>query len=323
MQGTRTRNSGASAILANLFAAGSVTIPITSALSGGRAGVGGFLVRNGIVAMPALMMPVPFARWIGLFVGLLLAADNVLAGQPSIAFDFGTTAQCREVSLGEEEGHSSGQKMTPGQKLIELKLRVSVHLLAGKISDVEEIRIEIGDCDSRIRVESFSPGTQLESDLSEDITWTKRTESSKSFGASLGGEAPVLLGDVVAHVLPSINGGLSEREVLTEKQVRRAPQYAVVASGTMGQEHGVFFKLRSSPQTTLEGSHDLTVRFVVPKNWRGDALRVCCSATGQEKFLWTTKQATWARTCAPLAIYLAGDLEARMAAEQHVHQKSL
>jgi len=269
------------------------------------------------LSLPRPFGSVPVARWIGFFVGLSLTTSSALAGPPSLAFDFGNTAVCREITT--EEAAS----LFSGQKLVELKLRISVHLLAGKISDVEEVRIEIGDCDSRIRVASFSPNTRLESNFSEDITVTKTTENGKSLGASLGGESPVPLGNVVAHVLPSVNGGMNNREVLVEKQVRRAPQYAVVASGTIGQEHGVFFKLRASPQTTLEGSHELTVRFVVPKNWRGDALRVCCYATGQEKFLWTKQQATWARTCAPLAVYLAGDLEARLAAEEHVSRKSL
>ena len=276
-------------------------------------------------------MSVPFVRWIGLLVSLSLTASHLTANdftasraqaeQPSLAFDFGSTAECRDVTpdpVSEEAGD-----LYAGQKLVELKLRVSVHLLAGKISDVEEVRIEIGDCDSRIRVESFSPNTRLESHLSDDVTWTKTTESGKTLAASLGGEAPVPLGDVVAHILPSVTGGLSGREVVTETQVRRAPQIAVVASGTIGQEHGVFFKLRASPQTTLEGSHELTIRFIVPENWRGDALHVCCHATGQEKFLWIKQQASWARTCAPLAIYLAGDLEARIAAQRFVDQKSL
>ncbi len=262
-------------------------------------------------------MPVPAVSLIGLFVGLAFTAGNALASPPSLAFDFGQTAECRE--LLPEQGDALGSN----QKLVELKLRVSVHLLAGNIRDVEEVRFELTDCDSRIRVDSFSPNTRLESRLSQDITWTKTTEHGKSLGASLGGEATLPMGNVVAQVLPSVKGALTNREILVETQVRRAPQYAVVASGTIRQEHGVFFKLRASPQTTLEGSHELTVRFVVPKNWRGDALRVCCYATGQQKFLWSSQQATWARTCSPLAIYLAGDLEARLAAEQHVGRKSL
>lgn len=265
----------------------------------------------------------PIVRWFGLFISLSLTAADTQAGKPEIAFDFGQTAECRDVTAELDDAAEIELLQNANEKIVELNLRVSVHLLAGRIAAVDELRIEIGDCDRRIRVESFSPNTRLDSDFSEDITVTKTIEHGKSLGASLGGEAPVPLGDVVAHVLPSANGGLSKREVQTEQLTRRAPQYAVVASGTINKEHGVFFKLRSSPQTTLEGTHEFAVRFVVPENWRGDSLRVCCTATGEEKFLWTRQQATWTRTCAPLAIYLAGDLDARLAAEEHVSQHSL
>lgn len=261
-------------------------------------------------------MSAPIVRWIGFIISIALVTPAAEAASPKVAFDFGRTAECREIEPATEFDLNSGQK------LVELRLRVSVHLLKGKINDVEEIRIEIGDCDSRLRVASFAPNTKLTSHFSQDIEVTKTSETGSSFGASLGGEAPVPLGDVVAHVLPSLNGGLSEREVLSEKQVRKAPQYAVVASGTIAQEHGVFFKLRSSPETTLEGTHELIVRFIAPENWRGDSLRVCCEATGHEKFLWTKQQASWGRTCASLAVYLAGDDEARAAAEAYIAQLS-
>jgi len=258
--------------------------------------------------------PASVLRWVGLFVSLSLPLSTLQAGTPSLSFDFGRTVECRAIA------DTDSTKIYPGDKLIELKLRVSVHLLSGNISDVEEVRIEIVDCDRLIRVDSFAPNTRLDSDYSKDITVTQTSEKGKTFGASLGGEAPIPFGDVVAHVLPSVNGGFSNREVHTEKQVRKAPQYAVIASGTIQQEHGVFFKLRASSQSTLEGTHELIVRFTVPQNWRGDSLRVCCHATGQEKFLWTRQQTTWASTCAPLAVYLAGDLEARTAAELHVRK---
>lgn len=265
----------------------------------------------------------PIARWFGLFISLSLSATHVQAGKPSLAFDFGRTASCHDVTAEVLEQVDSNESKFQNRKVIELKLRVSVHLLAGNIADVDEVRIEIGDCDHRMRVESFAPNTRLQSDFSEAITVTKTSERGKSLGASLGGEAPVPLGDLVAHVLPSANAGLSKREVLTEKQTRHAPQYAVVASGTIDQAHGVFFKLRASPQTTLEGSHELMVRFIVPDTWRGDSLRVCCHATGQEKFFWTKQQATWSYTCGSVTVYLAGDLEARLAAEEHVAQQAL
>ena len=248
-----------------------------------------------------------------LLLGLLLCASGVplCAAEPSIEFDFARTAECRDVTAAEVVD------IYPGERIVELKLRLSVRLLAGSMSEVEEVRIEVGDCDGRMRVHSFQPSTRLESHVSEDIQWSKTTEKGTSLGAALGGEAPVLLGDVVAHVTPTINGGVTNREIITESQQRIAPKHVVVASGTIDREHGVFFKLHRSPQTSLEGVHELTVRFVVSDSWRGDSVRVCCQATGQEKFLWLKQQTVWAHTCAKVAIYLAGDLKARMAAERH------
>ncbi len=253
-----------------------------------------------------------------LSVGLLLLASGrpAYAEDPTITFDFARTAECRDITSSE------AAELYPGEKIVELKLRISVHLLAGNINDVEEIRIEVGDCDQGMRVHSFEPNTRLESTVSEDIQWTKTVETGKTLGASLGGQAPVLLGDAVAHITPSINGGKTHREIVTETQKRVAPKHVVVASGTFGQEHGVFFKMRRSPQTSLEGVHELTVRFIVPERWRGDSLRVCCQATGQDKFLWIKQQAIWANTCAPLTVYLAGDEGARTAAKRHVRRSA-
>ena len=257
-------------------------------------------------SFPLRMLPVYFA--------LAATSQIVLAEDPMIAFDFGRTAECRDVTPVES------QEIYPDEKVVELKLNVSVHLLAGNMSDVDEIRIEIGDCDHRMRVHSFEPSTRLESKMSEDIQWTKTTEKNKTFGASLGGEAPVPLGDVVAHVTPSMTGGVAHREVVTETQTRIAPKHVVVASGTVDQQRGVFFKLKPTPQTTLEGVHELTVRFTVPDTWRGDSLRVSCQALGQEKFLWLKQPKTWATLRAPIAVYLAGDIKARTAAKLHVRR---
>ncbi len=261
-------------------------------------------------------MPALFFRLRALPLCFLLAIQGQisLAEDPSLAFDFGRTAECRDVTS------EVAANLYPGEKIVELKLRVSVHLLAGNLAKVEEIHIEVGDYDLGMRVHSFEPSTQLESNFSEAIHWTKTVETGKAIGASLGGEVPVLLGDVVAHITPTVNGKLAHREVVTETQKRVAPKQVVVVSGTLGQEHGVFFKWRSSPLTSLEGVHELTVRFVVPEEWRGDSLRVCCQATGQEKFLWIKQPATWANICAPLTVYLAGDEQARTAAKRYAQQ---
>lgn len=254
------------------------------------------------------------------FVGyalLMVYNPSAHAGDPAIAFDFGRTAECVVVS------DEAGGELFDDQKLVELRFRISVHLLSGNIDQLEEVRVEIGDRDSRIRVHTFSPKTTLESHHTQSIRHTRTKEKGHTLDATLGGKLPVLLGDATASVTPSIGGGLHKSETVTETEYRVAPKHTVVASGTIGQEHGVFFKMRSSPLSSLEGVHELVVQFVVPQSWRADSLRVCCQATGQDKVLWMEQETTWARVCAPVAIYLAGDIQARQAAEKFAKQRRL
>jgi hypothetical protein len=237
---------------------------------------------------------------------------HVLGGEPVIQFDFGRTLDCRDITpLDFAEAY-------PDERIIECTLRLSVSLVSGDMADVESIRVEISDCDQRLRVFDFAPATQLESALADDVEWTRTTESTSSLGASLGGELPACVGDVVAHVTPTLNAAKGEREVVTEKQIRVAPLHAVITSGTIDHEHGVFFTLRPSPQTSLEGVHELTVAFIAPAEWRGDAVRVTCRATGEQKVLWMKQQRVWAEKSGGVALYLAGDAAARRAAERRV-----
>jgi hypothetical protein len=241
-------------------------------------------------------------------------ARSAQADEPALAFDFGRTLACRDVTPPDYA------EAYPDERIVECTLRLSVYLSAGDMSDVESIRVEINDCDQRLRVFDFSPSTRLESALAENVEWTKTTESTSTFGASLGGELPACVGDVVAHVTPTINVGKGGREVITEKQVRVAPKQAVIASGTIDHEHGVFFTLRPSPESSLEGVHEFTVAFVVPAAWRGDAVRVTCRAAGEQKVLWMKQQKVWAEKIGGVALYLAGDGAGRRAAERRVRQ---
>lgn len=238
-------------------------------------------------------------------------ADTGEAGGPLLDFDFPRTIQCTVAA--EETADSSS-------RIVRCVLPLSVRLLEGDIRDVREIRVEIGDCDRRLRVRDFAPSTQLVSLATEDIEWSKTTETGKSFAASLGGEAPVLVGETIAHVTPTLNGGLNHREIVTQREKRAAPKQVVVASGTVAQGHGVFFTLRPTPQTSLEGMHQLSIDLEVPAGWRGDALYVVVEAAGEEKFLWITQTKRWAQEQTRVAIYLAGDVRAAAAAKKFVQQ---
>lgn len=241
------------------------------------------------------------------------AGPNQTADAAGLAFDFGRTIECRDVTTPEFS------ERYPDERIIESTIRLSVYLTSGAMSDVETIRVEIGDVDRRLKVYDFSPSTRLESEFADDIETVKTTESSHSFEASLGGEIPCI-GGSVANVTPSISGGKGGKEVVTEKQKRVAPKQAVIASGTTNEEHGVFFVLRPSPTTSLEGVHELKVQFVVPVTWRGDAVRVAVQAAGNQKVLWMNQPKVLAQKSTAVALYMEGDFAARRAAERLVRQ---
>jgi hypothetical protein len=90
-------------------------------------------------------------------------------------------------------------------------------------------------------------------------------------------------------VSPSISAGTSKGETVTEKLNRLPPKQAIVVSGTLSEGRGVFFKLKRSSQTSLEGVHQLAVTFVAPGAWRGGHVDVGCSARGERKLLWVIK----------------------------------
>jgi hypothetical protein len=244
--------------------------------------------------------------------GLDPEGSRVHAEGPQLDFDFGRTLACRDITPVDFE------VLHHDQKLIEFTLRVAVHLRSGHVGEIEELEIEISDCDRRVRVHSMSPTTEMVSPYSGDIEVVKTVERSKTGSLSLGGELPAVVGDLVAHVTPSVSGGVASRETLTEKEHRVAPQQVRVASGTIHEEHGVLFKLRPTPQTTLEGTHELTVQLIVPSNWRADAMQVRCQATGRERFLWIKQHTVWSSKEARVALFLAGDAVARDAAERFV-----
>ncbi|WP_145056647.1 hypothetical protein [Adhaeretor mobilis] len=249
-------------------------------------------------------------------------ASPALAAKPRLEFDFGRAVACRVVASEDPTGDPVLGESALGEpeKLIEFTLPVSVQLLSGDMRKVLALRIALRDNDQKMIVHDFCPKTRLESQLTGEVHRTHKVETNHSLSATLGGEAPVLLGDLVAQVTPSVSGATGKLDVVTEIERRRPPKDLLIASGTTNQRHGVFFRLKPSPQTTLEGVHKLTVILRVPPNWRGDVLQVSASATGNEKWLWMSSEATFAQLTAPVALYLEGDPEARFAAERYLRQ---
>ena len=243
-----------------------------------------------------------FARRLLWSIGLLWATfvpASVLA-KPYVEFDFARSAECRDVTPAERT------KQYPDQRLVEMRLPISVRFRGVSAEDVAELDMEIDGTGAGLSVFDFSPDTQLESDVKRTIETTTTVKKDRSLEGSLGGVLPIPYSEAVAHVTPSINAAISGGQVETEKMHRLPPKYAVVVSGTSSAGRGVFFKLKRSSQTSLEGVHELAVTFVAPSDWRGGAVVVGCSARGSRKVFWVDTPATLGRAASEIELYLAG-----------------
>jgi hypothetical protein len=205
---------------------------------------------------------------------------------PYVEFDFAPFAACRDVTP------ASPSIQSGGLRLIEVALPISVRFHGVTMDVVDELAIEISGAAAGLRVHDFAPATQLTSDVTNEIETVTTTKQSRSLDGSLGGALPVPLGEVVAHVTPSINAGISGSETATEKINRLPPMYASVVSGTSLEGRGVFFKLKRTSQTSLEGVHEFAVTFVAPPQMQRAELQISCSARGQRKVLWMKQSTT-------------------------------
>ncbi len=232
-----------------------------------------------------------------------------VAGTAYVGFDFARTAECRDVTPAER------LEQYPQQRLIELALSVSVRYHGVLPDDVEELTVEIDGASAGLRVYEFAPSTQLASDIARPIETTTTTKSAHNIDATLGGALPVPFAAKVANVSPSVSAGMASGETTTRKLDRLPPKHAVVVSGTASEGRGVFFKLKRSSQTSLEGVHELAVTFVAPAGWRGGEVRVACSARGRRKLLWIEHPATLGREGDGVRLYVVGRGSVRQVAK--------
>ncbi|MGI9456817.1 MAG: hypothetical protein ACR2NU_09655 [Aeoliella sp.] len=223
------------------------------------------------------------------------SASTLRAGElPQVRFDVPQRLAARELL---SDDLSSG-------RLIEITVPISVRIVKGDIQRVNEVAIEI---DAGVDVVDFAPRTTLGSELAGDIKVNTTKESARSFDASLGGQSPIPIGDVVAQVAPSISAGKKEREVETTSVSRLAPKKPTAVSGTLGGGQGAFFQFRPSSQTTLEGQHALSLVFRVPDGWQASQLQVRCWARGERRVLWFDQLQVWGSAQATVEVALPGE----------------
>ena len=247
-----------------------------------------------------LHLPGAHSLYAGVWMAAFVGTASVAAASPTVEFDFPRTIACVEVAPSPSIDHYGKIR------LINITLPVSVRFHDAAMDDVDELHVEISGAAAGLRVYDFSPTTQLASDVAQQIETTTTTKRARSLEGTLGGALPVPYAEVVAHLSPSITAGISGSEVATERMNRLPPKHAVVVSGTLSEGRGVFFKLKRSSQTSLEGVHALSVTFLAPANWRGGEVHASCSAEGRRKVLWMKQEATVGQIAGAVRLQMAG-----------------
>lgn len=253
--------------------------------------------------------------WGGMLIAISLLSGRAVAAAPDVQFDTGYLVECRDVTP------QAFALLHPREKVVEASLRVSVRLAKGEEKDIEELRFEITSPAERLRVIDFLPRTQIESESMDGIEVVKTTESIHSLGAGIGttlsfsGGAGGAHGTVLTQALPNANANATHRKELKETTKKLPPGKAVIISGTLENEHGVFYKLRRSATDSFEGTKLLSFRFVVPADWRGDWVVLSSEARGQTRRHYFFKSvAVVGESKAFIGLHLAGDERAERAA---------
>lgn len=222
---------------------------------------------------------------------------------PEVAFDVPTSLACTDVTTPEFAAQS------PGKRLIQIETPVSLLLYHGEADRVRDLVIEI-DGGDELTVYDYAPRTALASELAEPIEVRRTRSTDKTLGASLGGK---LAGDVA--LTPTVSGGRSASDTATVTRRELPPKQAVVVSGTIGARSGVFYKLRSTTQSTLEGEQSFRVTFVAPADWSGGSVEVRCVARGEKKWLFVEQRRVWNELSRPVELKLVSHTVAKPAVE--------
>ncbi len=246
---------------------------------------------------------------------LVLAADwfmgTAQASAPTrVSIDVGTTVECHDVTPAEfTQGH-------PQEKIVEATFHVSALLMSGRATDLEELHLIIESREGRMRVVDFKPRTELASDLAGDVEVSATVNKNSTLNASLGSVLVGQAGPVHVQASPGPSFGTTNTNGTKETYRRLSSKQLVLASGTVNAEHGVFFKWRHSNQNSLEGSREVSCRFVVPREWRGDWVQANCEVLAMRHSYLGSKVEPCDQVAAVVGLYLVGDAVAQQAARE-------
>ena len=231
----------------------------------------------------------------------LCALSPLLASSPDVRFDMAYLVGCRDVTTDEFAAAN------PKERLVEGRFRISALVDQADLPEGTQYVYRIVNPTGRLQIVDYRPKTRQSTAVAGNVSVEKKQESSKSLGVSLSGSFQNL-------VHGTAGSDLGAKDAAQIKYELKPPMEVVLVAGTVERGTGVYFKLKPSPDRSLEGSREFQLVMRVSRSWRGDVMYVRCEAQQKRRGQLVPRFVTRF----VVGLYAEGDEGARRAAEDLV-----
>lgn len=201
------------------------------------------------------------------FAMLFLFSSQLAMAQ--VAFDVNPFVPARDAS------NLGLMSQVPNSRMIDVQLDVSALFTPGDASIVTEYTVRIVSRHEDVLVADYSPRTEMQTDVFGPMQVAQDSDRLREAAIRGVGGYPGV-GSAQGYAFAQSN----EHE--TVHYARKPAMELLTAAGTLERRRGVYFKMRQSPQTTLEGARPFRIVFEVPNTWRADLLDVTIEAVGYD-----------------------------------------
>ena len=195
-----------------------------------------------------------------------LSAGWGWAGNSCVQFDVAETVSCRPLELPEQPVAVSG-----GEMLVEATFEVSSLIHLASEDRLLQLLYVIESPQRTAHVVDYAPKTQMVSPVAGHLNVESQSDQSSSWAIDAGTHGVPWLSATASGAASSTSSATARYELLPPLQL-----LSFQRDGRAGS--AVYFKLRPSPQTSLDGARRFTVVLRVPQAWRADLVRLHCVA---------------------------------------------
>jgi hypothetical protein len=244
----------------------------------------------------------PWILLVVLTVTSALAESVCIAGPPFVEFDTSETIAVEDVTTPDFAAAN------PREKLVEARFTISSLIRHGSDEQLVHFLYRIEGLERGMSVYDYLPKTELASPLAGGVSVEQKADDALAIGGTIGGKLDAASGGINITKSASRHGQV-KYELLPPKEL-------IAAAGTIHRQHGVYYKLKPSKQTSLEGAKQFVCVLRVPAAWRADRARLICEATTLSAPMLGTpaQEIVCGRATFLVGLHSSGDVEARKGA---------